>query len=70
MLRHFYYAGALLDEVPEDDEPSSMKISGSTLVVVAESREEILEILKGDIYTRSGVWDMDKIQIWPVSFSA
>lgn len=36
-------------------------------MVVAESREEVLEILKGDIYTRTGVWDLDKIQIWPVS---
>ncbi|KAL8348629.1 hypothetical protein RB598_001750 [Gaeumannomyces tritici] len=55
--------GALLEEIPADDEPSSLKINGSTLVVEATSKEEIMEILKGDVYTREGVWDLEKM--WP-----
>lgn len=35
--------------------------------MVAESREECKEILSKDIYTTSGVWDIDNAQIWPVS---
>ncbi|ROT41519.1 hypothetical protein SODALDRAFT_331260 [Sodiomyces alkalinus F11] len=58
--------GALLDEVPEDEsDPSSFKFSGSTLVCIAETREEVLEHLKNDIYTKTGVWDLDNVQIWP-----
>ncbi|KAL8348631.1 hypothetical protein RB598_001750 [Gaeumannomyces tritici] len=57
--------GALLEEIPADDEPSSLKINGSTLVVEATSKEEIMEILKGDVYTREGVWDLEKVQMWP-----
>jgi uncharacterized protein len=38
---------------------------GSTLVCWAESKEQIIEELKKDIYTTSGVWDVDKVQIYP-----
>ncbi|KAI6251675.1 hypothetical protein MCOR07_008742 [Pyricularia oryzae] len=57
--------GALLDEVPKDDDPASLKMSGSTLVAVASSREEIMEVLKADPYAKEGVWDLDKVQMWP-----
>lgn len=54
--------GAILEEVPKDDEASSMKFIGSTLITTAESREEVIEILKKDIYTTSGVWDIEKVR--------
>ncbi|TLS31116.1 hypothetical protein PpBr36_03028 [Pyricularia pennisetigena] len=57
--------GALLDEVPKDDDPASLKMSGSTLVAVASSREEIMEVLKADPYAKEGVWDLEKVQMWP-----
>jgi hypothetical protein len=38
---------------------------GSALVIVASSKEEVIERLKSDIYGSSGVWDIDKAQIWP-----
>jgi uncharacterized protein YciI len=47
--------------MPEDDSVDSMKFAGSTLVVVAKSREEVLEMLNGDVYVKNGVWDMDKV---------
>lgn len=57
------FIGALLDEVPKDDDPASLKMSGSTLVAVASSREEIMEVLKADPYAKEGVWDLDKVSL-------
>ncbi|KAF7550160.1 hypothetical protein G7046_g8097 [Stylonectria norvegica] len=57
--------GALLHSVPKDDSPGSLDFMGSTLVCVAESAEAVREQLSKDIYATSGVWDMDKIQIYP-----
>ena len=59
--------GALLSDVPKDADPSSLNFVGSTLVIDAASREEVLEFLKKDIYTETGVWDIEKVQMWPVS---
>lgn len=59
--------GAVLTEVPEDDEASSMQFAGSTLVVTASSREEIIEMLKKDVYAESGVWDVEKVSLFSVS---
>ncbi|KAL3424441.1 hypothetical protein PVAG01_03722 [Phlyctema vagabunda] len=55
--------GALLEEVPKEGE--AMKINGSALVAVAANREEVLEIIKRDTYTKEGIWDMSKVQIYP-----
>jgi uncharacterized protein len=38
---------------------------GSALIVVAATREEVVQRLKDDVYSTVGVWDMDKVQIWP-----
>jgi uncharacterized protein len=38
---------------------------GSALIVVASTKEEVIERLKNDIYSTSGVWDVDNAQIWP-----
>lgn len=32
----------------------------------AESKEEVLRALKEDVYSKSGVWNWDKVQIHPV----
>lgn len=47
--------------MPVDDEVSSMKFAGSTMVVVAESREAVLNLLKDDVYVKTGVWDLEKV---------
>lgn len=57
--------GAILSEPITD--PKSPKITGSVLLAVADSREQVIEQLKRDIYFTSGVWDWDKVQIHPVS---
>jgi len=55
--------GALLEEVPAEGAP--LKIEGSCMVALASSKDEVLEMLKKDIYATSGVWDFSKIQIYP-----
>jgi hypothetical protein len=42
-------------------------MNGSALVVKADSVEEVRALLEGDIYAKSGVWDVSKAQILPVS---
>ena len=50
-----------MKDVPKDDDPSSLDFAGSAMVVVAESKEAVLEILKNDIYGKSGVWDLKNV---------
>lgn len=59
--------GAVLHEMPKDDEPSSLDFAGSTVVLQAESREKVIEWLKGDVYAKSGVWDVDNVSTVPRS---
>lgn len=54
-------AGAVLEEMPPNDEISSMKFAGSTLMVLASSKEEVVDLLKDDVYVKSGVWDLEKV---------
>ncbi|THZ09389.1 hypothetical protein D6C95_01266 [Aureobasidium pullulans] len=55
--------GAMLEDVPKEGSP--LKITGSVMMAVASTKEEVLEKIKKDIYHDEGVWDMDKIQIFP-----
>ena len=54
--------GATLDEPIK--EGAGPKINGSIMMAVADSREEVLEKLKQDVYYSSGVWDTDKVCNW------
>lgn len=56
--------GAILEEMPADDEVSSMKFAGSTVMVIAESRQAVIDMLKDDVYVKSGVWDIEKVSSW------
>lgn len=57
--------GAILEDMPPDDEVSSLKFAGSTIMVVAESRQAVIDLLKDDIYVESGVWDLEKVRTSP-----
>lgn len=59
--------GAFLGSVPENS-TSQLDFKGSVMVAVASSKEEVVERLKQDIYSKEEVWDWDKVQIYPVSF--
>ncbi|PVU93320.1 hypothetical protein BB559_003319 [Furculomyces boomerangus] len=49
--------GAILDESQDD------KMSGSFLIVNADSVEDVRTLLKNDIYGQSRVWDVENAQI-------
>lgn len=38
-----------------------MKFKGSAMVALASSKEEVLEVLKADIYAKNEVWDFSKV---------
>ncbi|KAJ4423682.1 hypothetical protein N0V82_001705 [Gnomoniopsis sp. IMI 355080] len=65
----FKMGGAILEDMPADDEVSSMKFAGSTVIVVAESRQAVVDALKDDVYVKSGVWDLEKAMIWPAKIA-
>ena len=56
--------GAILEEVQKEGE--SLKIKGSVVLALAESSEAVLKDLKEDVYYTSGVWNWEKVQIYPV----
>ncbi|KAJ5787268.1 hypothetical protein N7457_002258 [Penicillium paradoxum] len=55
--------GAMLNSHPAEGETPSFK--GSVMLVVGDSEAEVRDILNKDIYTTSGVWDMENAQIIP-----
>ena len=55
--------GAYFSDLPKEGE--TPPIIGSAMLAHAESKEEVLEKLKNDIYTESDVWDWNKVQIYP-----
>jgi hypothetical protein len=38
-----------------------MDISGSALICVAANKEEVIKVLKNDIYADNDVWDFSKV---------
>lgn len=50
---------------PTEGKPADFK--GSMMVLRGATEAEIREIISGDIYTKSDVWDLEKMQIIPVS---
>ncbi|KAG5919716.1 hypothetical protein E4U42_006432 [Claviceps africana] len=57
--------GALLNSVPVGGDPASFDFMGSTIVCKAETKEQVLEQLKNDVYVTSGVWDLEKLVSYP-----
>ncbi|KAK3307898.1 uncharacterized protein B0T15DRAFT_522937 [Chaetomium strumarium] len=62
----YQMGGAVLHEPPTSNDPATFSFAGSTLVMQASTREEVIETLRQDIYAKSGVWDVDNAQIWPL----
>lgn len=52
----------MLNDVPKDDEVSSLDFYGSTLVMAAESKTQVLDMLKNDPYSKADVWDWEKVR--------
>ncbi|KAI5963583.1 uncharacterized protein KGF55_002463 [Candida pseudojiufengensis] len=45
---------------------SKSKFAGSSFHLVANSKDEIYDFLKKDIYAREGIWDLNNVQIFPI----
>ncbi|KAI9664093.1 MAG: hypothetical protein M1821_007584 [Bathelium mastoideum] len=50
---------------PQEEAGAPLQIRGSMLIACAESKEEVVEVLKRDVFTTSGVWDWNKVEIYP-----
>ncbi|KAK5138237.1 hypothetical protein LTR08_003298 [Meristemomyces frigidus] len=59
----FVFGGASLEEPLKEGE--APKINGSVMLAQADTKEEVLEAIRRDVYSKSGVWDESKIQIFP-----
>ncbi|TVY13953.1 Fusaric acid biosynthesis protein 2 [Lachnellula arida] len=56
------FGGAFFDDPPAHG--GIPQIKGTVLLAYAESKEKVLEGLRQDAYTKTGVWDWDKVQIY------
>jgi len=57
------FGGAMLSEQPAVDGTPDM--IGSVMLIKANTREEIMDLLKNDEYTKQGAWDVEKASITP-----
>ena len=55
----------MLEEPIKENE--EMKMKGSFFLAVGETKEEVVEELRRDIYWRAGVWDLERVEVIPVS---
>lgn len=56
-------AGAIYQDVSPEGKLSNF--AGSHLQIVADTKEEALEIVKGDVFAKEGIWDLENIIIYP-----
>lgn len=56
--------GAIFEQHPEEGQEAQFK--GSVVVYKGNNVEEVRGIIHKDIYATSGVWDLEKVQIFPV----
>ncbi|KAL9063605.1 MAG: hypothetical protein Q9157_008160 [Trypethelium eluteriae] len=50
---------------PREESEAPLQVRGSVVIACAESKEEVVEVLKRDVFTTSGVWDWGKVEIYP-----
>ncbi|KAJ5112715.1 hypothetical protein N7532_000760 [Penicillium argentinense] len=55
--------GAIFEEHPQEGKDA--RFLGSMVVYTGATAEEVREIINNDIYAKSGVWDLEKVQIFP-----
>jgi len=59
----FKMGGAMLNTPPIPDKP--LDFAGSCLIAYAATKEEVLKVVNEDIYAKTGVWDLEKMAIYP-----
>lgn len=55
-------AGAIYKDVI-DGKPTNF--AGSHLTVVADTKEEVIQIIKNDVFAKEGIWDVENAIIYP-----
>lgn len=55
-----------MTDAPKDDSIDAMDFAGSAMTILAKDKEDALEIFRNDPYTKAGVWDAEKVQIYAV----
>ncbi|KAH3900248.1 YciI family protein SCDLUD_003220 [Saccharomycodes ludwigii] len=55
-------AGAIYKDVI-DGKPTNF--AGSMLNLVADTKEEALDIIRNDVFAKNGVWDVENVLIYP-----
>ena len=54
--------GAILSDTPSDPaDPNTFDFKGSSLILEAASKAEVIEFLKTDVYYKEGVWDVENV---------
>lgn len=63
------FGGATLSAHPDPAEggaaPPPPPMTGSVMLVTAESEEEVREFVRADVYATTGVWDVQRMTVWP-----
>lgn len=54
--------GATLAKQPAEGEQPAM--TGSVMIVKADSEEEVRKLIENDVYVKGGAWDIEKMKIW------
>ena len=57
------FGGATLSQHPSEGEAPDM--TGSVMLIKANTKEEVLEFLENDTYTKGGAWNPKEAKIWP-----
>lgn len=50
----------MLEDTPKEGE--ALKIKGSVMMALAETKEQVLEKLKADVYAKGEVWDFSQVR--------
>ena len=54
------FGGGMLEDIPQEGQ--GLKIKGSVMMATCETKEEVLEKLKQDVYAKE-VWDLDNVSL-------
>jgi hypothetical protein len=54
--------GATLSKQPAEGEQPDM--TGSVMIIKADSEQEVRDQIEADVYTKGGAWDVKNAKIW------
>lgn len=49
------------DKPTDPNDPKTFPFAGSTVIILADTKEEVIEFLKKDVYVEAGVWDVANV---------